>query len=140
MTTKQWYIIIYDVHSPHRLQRLHRFLRTCAYALQESVFAWNGTAEQLAQLQAQLSRLIKASEDDLRGYRLPPNASLHLWGTSPFLEGVIDTGYPPYRLYQPGQEVITSLKTPPRQTLEMIQTWQALEDITRRLACQEKRP
>ncbi|MGB2131546.1 MAG: hypothetical protein ACPHXW_08940, partial [Marinobacterium sp.] len=42
---QHWSLIAYDVRSPRRIQRLHRFLRTQAYALQESVFAWYGTEQ-----------------------------------------------------------------------------------------------
>ncbi|ANG62224.1 CRISPR-associated endonuclease Cas2 [Marinobacterium aestuarii] len=97
--TSHWYLLAYDIRSPRRLQRLQRFLRTQAYVLQESVFAWQGDDEALAILQVQLLKLIRPGEDDLRGYRIPANTLIHFWGASPFLEGVFDNGYPAHQLH-----------------------------------------
>ncbi len=94
---QHWSLIAYDVRSPRRLQRLHRFLRTQAYALQESVFAWYGTEQAKLQLQARMLDFIDTTEDDLRGYRMRAGTEIQLWGKSPFAEGVFDTGYPPHQ-------------------------------------------
>ena len=93
---RHWYLIAYDVHSPQRLQRVHRFLRSQGYAVQESVFAWSGNLREMAQLRCRLSGYIKPSEDDLRLYRLATGKPLRLWGANPFLVGIIDDGYPPH--------------------------------------------
>ncbi|WP_417533697.1 CRISPR-associated endonuclease Cas2 [Marinobacterium stanieri] len=96
---QHWSLIAYDVRSPRRIQRLHRFLRTQAYALQESVFAWYGTEQAKLQLQARMLDFINAAEDDLRGYRMRAGTEIQLWGKSPFVEGVFDTGYPPHKTH-----------------------------------------
>lgn len=92
----RWYLLAYDIRCSRRLQRVHKFLRTKAYAVQESVFAWYGNQHDVEELQRQLLSRIKPGEDDFRGYRLPANKVLHFWGASPFLDGIIDNGYPPH--------------------------------------------
>lgn len=93
-----WYILCYDIRNVRRLQRVHKFLRTEAYALQESVFAWYGNQEEVERLQQELISRIKPSEDDFRGYRLPANRLIKFWGSSPFLDGILDNGYPPHMI------------------------------------------
>lgn len=94
MHTPQWYLIQYDIRCKKRLQRVHRTLKRCAYALQKSVFAWYGTAPELAVLQQQLTQLINAKEDDVRGYRI--REPLLLFGQLSFIEGAYFAGYPPH--------------------------------------------
>ena len=93
---RHWYLLAYDIRCKRRLQRTHKFLRTQAYALQESVFAWHGNAGELDQLQTKLMELIDPRKDDLRGYRLPRHVAIQLWGSSPFVDGIFDNGYPPH--------------------------------------------
>jgi CRISPR-associated endonuclease Cas2 len=95
---RHWYVLAYDIRSAQRLQRLHRFLVTQAYALQESVFAWCGNDEELDVLKRRILTLIRPSEDDFRGYRVAVNTPLEFWGASPFLTGVFCAGYPPHRM------------------------------------------
>jgi len=112
MRNMYWHIIIYDIRSKKRLRSLHHYLRKNAYPLQESVFAWFGNADQLVQLQSGVSYLINDKEDDVRGYRVPSQSMLHLWGLSPALDGVFDSGYPPYRLHpmvQPNDESLSRM-------------------------------
>ena len=91
-------MIAYDIRSRQRLQKLHRFLRTQAYAIQESVFAWSGTDDELAIFKQRVLKLIRPTEDDFRGYRLPPNSVIEFFGSNPFSKGVFDNGYPPHTL------------------------------------------
>jgi CRISPR-associated endonuclease Cas2 len=91
-----WYLLAYDIRCKRRLQRTHKFLRTQAYALQESVFAWYGNAGELDRLQTKLMMLIDPRKDDVRGYRLQHHGTIRLWGNSPFIDGIFDNGYPPY--------------------------------------------
>ncbi|WP_338352698.1 CRISPR-associated endonuclease Cas2 [Thalassolituus oleivorans] len=98
MSTKSpahWYLITYDVRHPKRCQRIYRHLKKCAFALQESIFAWKGTQTELQQLQYELSSRINVSEDDIRGYRL--HYPLMLFGRSPFVVDVYFQGYPPHQ-------------------------------------------
>lgn len=100
MLKEHWSLIAYDVRCPRRLQRLHRFLRTEAYALQESVFAWFGTDEAKLLLQARMLKLINKAEDDLRGYRLKSGSDIQMWGQSPFVNDIFDSGYPPIKIHR----------------------------------------
>lgn len=95
-TVKHWYLITYDIRNPKRLQRLHRYLRTQGYALQESVFAWQGDQIAVAQLKRKLVTLIRPQVDDLRLYRLPHHP-INMWGVNPFAEGVFTNDYPPHQ-------------------------------------------
>lgn len=94
MSAPAWYLIAYDVRDPKRLRRVQRYLRTCAYALQESVFAWQGDHRQLAELKQQLTRLIRPSEDDVRGYPVPEGQAILWWGNLPMPQGIVDEGAP----------------------------------------------
>lgn len=98
MSAPSWYLIAYDVRDPKRLRRVQRYLRTCAYALQESVFAWQGNQRQLAELKQQLTRLIRQSEDDVRGYPVPDGQAILWWGNSPMPLGIVDECAPPIDL------------------------------------------
>lgn len=95
MPTAQWYLIQYDIRCKKRLVRVYRTLSSCAYALQRSVFAWYGTAEALNALQQQLSNIINAKEDDIRGYRI--KNPLLLFGQSCFVDGAYFAGFPPHQ-------------------------------------------
>lgn len=90
-----WFIIMYDIRNAKRLQKVHKLLKPRAYALQKSVFAWCGNINQLNELQQQLQILINTKEDDVRGYRVPANQHIELWGVNPFCAGVFDARYPP---------------------------------------------
>lgn len=94
MSSASWYVIAYDVRDPKRLRRVQRYLRTCAYALQESVFAWQGDQRQLAELKQQLARLIRESEDDVRGYPVPDGQAILWWGNLPMPSGIVDESAP----------------------------------------------
>lgn len=96
---RYWYIIVYDIRCPRRLQRIHRHLKKQGYALQESVFAWEGDAAELLELQTELKKRMSVREDDIRGYRLPAHQTIQLFGVSPFANGVIDSGTPPHELH-----------------------------------------
>lgn len=84
----------YDIADKKRLQRVHRFLKSCAFALQGSVYAWYGNSEALRHFKKKLRTLINPNEDDVRGYML--KNALWLFGVSPFVEGVYFGGYPPH--------------------------------------------
>jgi CRISPR-associated endonuclease Cas2 len=81
-TSPHWYLIQYDIGSPRRCRQVHRLLKSCAFALQESVFAWFGDQTELTALQQQLTQRINPKEDGIRGYRL--HYPLLLFGELPF--------------------------------------------------------
>lgn len=84
MKRKQWYLIQYDIADAVRLRRVHRLLKSCALAVQNSVFAWHGYATELTQLQDRLQQMINPKADDIRGYRI--RNPLLLIGQSPFIQ------------------------------------------------------
>lgn len=105
-TTQHWYLIQYDIRDPRRGQRVYRLLKTCAFSLQESVFAWQGSNAELTALQQRLSHLINLKEDDIRGYQ--QGHSLMLFGNSPFVSDLYFSGYPPHQhqsLNSPQQQI-----------------------------------
>lgn len=114
MQKSHWYLIQYDIRHPKRLRRVHRLLKTCAFALQESVFAWQGTLNQLDNLQQQLQKIINAKEDDIRGYRI--RYPLMLFGELPFTSDTYFAGFPPSQpcpaeyLAQPPDQLWTAAK------------------------------
>tara|TARA_R110002167_G_scaffold366254_1_gene594024 strand:+ start:22314 stop:22646 length:333 start_codon:yes stop_codon:yes gene_type:complete len=93
--TRYWHLIQYDIRCPRRGQKIYRLLKSCAFALQESVFAWQGTDTELQHLQQQLQERINPREDDIRGYRI--DNPLLLFGQSPFASDVWFQGYPPHQ-------------------------------------------
>lgn len=96
---RHWHLIVYDIRCPKRLRKVHAYLKKQAYALQESVFAWEGTDQELAELQTGLRQRMSEKEDDIRGYRLPVRQQLHLFGVSPFVDDIFDSGQPPHSLH-----------------------------------------
>lgn len=94
MSAAAWYIIAYDICDPRRLRKVQRFLRTCGYPLQHSVFAWHGDHRQLHELKKQLQKMIRPSVDDLRGYPVLAGHELLWWGSLPLPAGIIDESAP----------------------------------------------
>lgn len=65
------YLIVYDITSPKRLQKIHKYLTEYAIPLQNSTFLFTASQGQFEACWAQLARLIHKHEDDLRAYPLP---------------------------------------------------------------------
>lgn len=97
--SEHWYLICYDIREPRRLQKLHSYLQRCAFALQESVFIFPGTAAQWQQLQQQIRKKIKTNVDDVKVYQLPAGFTLDFYGQLPWPDGVWFSGYPPTQLH-----------------------------------------
>lgn len=81
------YLIAYDIASPKRLQRVHRYLTDNAIPLQNSTFLFTASRGRFEYCWAQLARLIDRREDDIRAYPLPAD-SLRLELGSKIPEGV----------------------------------------------------
>jgi len=64
------YLVCYDVADPKRLRRVHRSVRDWGVPVQRSVFEAELNPTQLAQLMAQLTTLIDATQDNIIVYRL----------------------------------------------------------------------
>lgn len=93
-TTEHWYLICYDIRDIKRLQKVHRWLRGCAFALQESVFIYAGTQSQWLKFRRTLQQKIKPSADDVKIYQLPVGFTLEFYGQLPWPEGIYFSGYP----------------------------------------------
>lgn len=83
------YLICYDIADPRRLVRVHKFLRTRAYAVQYSVFVGRLTRKALAMVMAGLAKRIDSSRDDVRIYPLPERPLIVGHGQSLLPEGVV---------------------------------------------------
>lgn len=68
MDERGWYLLVYDIADPRRLQRVHRRLCRSGLPLQESVFAVFTSIRGLAELLDELQELMHKREDDLRAY------------------------------------------------------------------------
>ncbi len=79
MTARAW-IIGYDITSPKRLARVHRFLSRRAFALQYSLFLAVVTRAELDELLRGVARLIHSRRDDVRAWPLPENAKFQSIG------------------------------------------------------------
>ena len=79
MTARAW-LIGYDISSPKRLQRVHRFLSRRAYALQYSLFLAVVTRAELDELLRGVATLIHPRRDDVRAWPLPENVKFHAIG------------------------------------------------------------
>ncbi|MDP4559158.1 CRISPR-associated endonuclease Cas2 [Halomonas meridiana] len=94
MSDTQWQLIVYDIRDVRRLRKVHSLLKRCAFALQASVFAWNGSPRELQQLKHELTRIIDPKVDDIRGYPLLAGHEILWWGRSPNPDGVHIEGFP----------------------------------------------
>lgn len=70
MTKRRRFLICYDIADPKRLGRVHRFLSKNALSVQYSVFIVYTHVPGLEVLLAELEKLIKMTEDDVRVYTL----------------------------------------------------------------------
>jgi len=81
-------IICYDICSPKRLSKMHRFLKKEAVPLQHSVFLFTGSTRQLEQCMSKAEKLINKKEDDLRAYPLPSRGLKARLGKPVLPEGI----------------------------------------------------
>jgi len=86
--TRTW-LIAYDITSPKRLGRVHRYLKTVAVPVQYSVFAAEETAQGIERIRNALAQEINPKTDDVRIYPLPKNLELHHYGRRPLPEGLL---------------------------------------------------
>ncbi len=93
-TTEHWYLICYDIRDIKRLQKVQRWLKGCAFALQESVFIYAGTQHQWLKFRLALQQKIKPSADDVKIYQLPVGFTLEFYGQLPWPDGIYFSGYP----------------------------------------------
>ncbi|WP_420177196.1 CRISPR-associated endonuclease Cas2 [Kerstersia gyiorum] len=80
MTAQRSWLITYDITNPKRLAKLHRFLVKFATPVQYSVFHFQGSAAQMADLMASIETKIDKKSDDVRGYQLPEQLNIDTIG------------------------------------------------------------
>jgi CRISPR-associated protein Cas2 len=86
------YVVCYDISSPHRLGRVHRYFSGHAVPIQYSVFLFSGDAQKFHYCLEAAALLIDPKEDDLRAYPLPARGlKLHL-GRPALPEGILWRG------------------------------------------------
>jgi CRISPR-associated endonuclease Cas2 len=78
--TDLWFIA-YDIRDLGRLRRVHRCLKKSALSLQYSAFCLEGSEQDALRVLDQLNRIIDASKDDIRAYRLPH--AIKVWKLGP---------------------------------------------------------
>jgi CRISPR-associated protein Cas2 len=88
------YIIAYDIRCKKRLAKVHRLLKSQAIFLQSSVYYWQGTPSEIAQLQQALVQRINKETDDIRGYKLTQTQALHFFARPALLNESYCDNYP----------------------------------------------
>jgi len=81
------WLIAYDIRSPKRLSRLHRFLCKHAAPVQYSVFLGRYTPEELRWLCDGINAIIHVKQDDVRCYPVPQEPCLTMVGRHRCAEG-----------------------------------------------------
>lgn len=82
------YLIAYDITSPRRLGRVHRYLSQVAVPIEYSVFFVTGELPWLLGVLRETSALIDGRSDDLRCYPLPSRGLKQRLGKATLPEGV----------------------------------------------------
>ncbi len=62
-TSRQWYLVCYDVRDPRRLQRVARHLAGYGQRIQYSIFRCRLTGRQLERLKWELTSLLSIEDD-----------------------------------------------------------------------------
>lgn len=88
------YLIAYDITTPRRLQKMHRYLQKVAVPIQYSVFYLSIDDRQLPGLLAGAEDLIDKKLDDLRCYALPRRGLKTRLGRATFPAGIQYTALP----------------------------------------------
>ncbi len=65
------YLVTYDIADPRRLGRVYRFMKKQGVPIQYSVFLVQASATEINQLMVKMAKMIDASADDVRAYRMP---------------------------------------------------------------------
>lgn len=82
------FLIAYDITSPRRLGRMHRFLAEVAVPIQYSVFFASGEVDWVLNILTEAASLIDKREDDLRCYPLPRRGLKQRLGRASLPEGL----------------------------------------------------
>lgn len=85
--TRTW-LIAYDITSPKRLARVHRYLKTVAVPVQYSVFAAEENEPGIRRIRDAIAQEINPKTDDVRIYPLPKNLEIYHYGRRTLPEGL----------------------------------------------------
>ena len=85
------WLVTYDIADPRRLARVFKFLKKQGVPVQYSVFQVDASAAKMGSLMVQMAKLIDATADDVRAYRLPANTWKATLGAGMLPEGVLLT-------------------------------------------------
>lgn len=88
------YLIAYDITSPRRLARMHRYLSRIGAPIQYSIFYVTLDERALERCLAEAASLIDPREDDLRCYPLPERGLRQRLGKATLPAGICWTGLP----------------------------------------------
>ncbi|NLV85525.1 MAG: CRISPR-associated endonuclease Cas2 [Spirochaetales bacterium] len=81
-TTKQLYLVVYDIVDNKRRYRVHKCLKSYGSRIQRSAFECMLTETQYKEVIKKLTRLIDKRADLLRAYRVPTNGLIQSWGNN----------------------------------------------------------
>lgn len=90
--TSARYLVTYDIAHPRRLGRVFRYLKKEGLPVQYSVYLVETSAVRMGQIMGHIARLIDASADDVRAYRLPDNGWQVSMGASILPDDVLPGG------------------------------------------------
>lgn len=101
LTDARAWLVAYDVRSPKRLQRVHRWMVGQALAVQYSVFLGIWNASGFRTFWMGLEKRIDRRTDDVRAYPLPSHCRAVLKGRVKRVEGthLVVRGFPVFRLF-----------------------------------------
>jgi CRISPR-associated protein Cas2 len=106
-TTPRTWLIAYDIASPKRLARVHRYLKGEAVPVQYSVFMTRTTLTRIHGIRHELERLIDPRADDVRIYSLPEQLQIDTAGQAALPEGMM--------LIATGQGKVLPFESKPRR-------------------------
>ncbi|MBX5472207.1 MAG: CRISPR-associated endonuclease Cas2 [Acetobacteraceae bacterium] len=80
MSAPHYWLVGYDIASPRRLRRVHRYLKKRAFPVQYSLFLMRGTLRELERLLHDLAQLIHPRRDDVRAWPVPVSTHVVTFG------------------------------------------------------------
>jgi CRISPR/Cas system-associated endoribonuclease Cas2 len=80
MSAPHYWLVGYDIASPRRLRRVHRYLKKRAFPVQYSLFLLRGTLADLDRLLHDLAPLIHPRRDDVRAWLIPVSTHIETFG------------------------------------------------------------
>lgn len=86
------WLIAYDITSPRRLGRVHRYLKKTAIPVQYSVFIAEENDAGVRRILSDLAQIINGKTDDVRIYPLPKHPETYHYGRGHIPEGVLWLG------------------------------------------------